>query len=154
MDLSSCYLFERLSDRQLAQLTGIAVTQPFRAGTWLFHKAEPAECLYLVASGAVEMLIEVQDGIEIPISMIRPNNGCVGVSALIEPYRYSLSARCIQDGTLCVIRREDLLPLFDQNPALGRVVMTNLARKLLERLTETRQEVQMRYMSLVRSTTF
>jgi hypothetical protein len=32
--------------------------------------------------------------------------------------------------------------------------MTNLARKLLERLTETRQEVQMRYMSLVRSTTF
>jgi hypothetical protein len=37
---------------------------------------------------------------------------------------------------------------------LGRILMTNLARHLLERLNETRQEVQLRFMSMVRSASF
>jgi CRP-like cAMP-binding protein len=72
----------------------------------------------------------------------------------VEPYRYSLSARCVEDGTLSVIRRADLTPLIEQHPHLGCILMTNLARHLLERLNETRQEVQLRFMSLVRSATF
>jgi CRP-like cAMP-binding protein len=127
---------------------------PVKKSTWLFHKGEPADCLYMVEQGAVELLIAVQPGIEIPINMIRPHNGCVGASALVEPYRYSLSARCVEDSTLSAIRRADLIPLLDQHPHLGRILMTNLASKLLERLNETRQEVQLRFMSLVRSATF
>jgi CRP-like cAMP-binding protein len=154
MDLLSCYLFKGLADRQLAHLTTIASVNSFQQGEWLFHKGEPAERLYLIEKGAVELLIEVHEGIEIPISMIRPHDGCVGVSALVEPYRYSLSARCIQDGTLFIIKRSDIMALVEKDPYLGHIVMANLARKLLERLNDTRQEVQMRFMSLVRSTTF
>jgi CRP-like cAMP-binding protein len=154
MNLSSCYLFEGLTDRQLKHLATIVSASPVQKGDWLFHKGDPAECLYIVEAGAVELLIEVQENIEIPISMIRPQNGCVGVSALVPPYRYSLSARCVKDGTVSVIRRSDIMTLVEQDAHLGRIVMTNLARKLLERLNETRQEVQMRFMSLVRSTTF
>ena len=154
MNLSSCYLFEGLSQSQLGYLSGIASSMPVKKSSWLFHKGEPADCLYTVDKGAVELLIEVQPGIEIPINMIRPLNGCVGASALVEPYRYSLSARCVEDGTLSVIRRADLTPLIEQHPHLGRILMTNLARHLLARLNETRQEVQLRFMSLVRSATF
>jgi CRP/FNR family transcriptional regulator, cyclic AMP receptor protein len=154
MDLSSCYLFAGLSQSQLEHLAGIATSMPVKKSSWLFHRGAPADCLYTVEKGAVELLIEVQPGIEIPINMIRPQNGCVGASCLVEPYRYSLSARCVEDGTLSVIRRADLTPLIEQQPHLGRILMTNLARHLLERLNETRQEVQLRFMSLVRSATF
>ena len=154
MNLSTCYLFEGLSQSQLGHLSGIASSMPVKKSNWLFHKGEPADCLYTVDKGAVELLIEVQPGIEIPINMIRPLNGCVGASALVEPYRYSLSARCVEDGMLSVIRRADLTPLLEQHPHLGRILMTNLARHLLNRLNETRQEVQLRFMSLVRSATF
>jgi CRP/FNR family transcriptional regulator, cyclic AMP receptor protein len=154
MNLSSCYLFEGLSQSQLGYLSGIASSMLVKKSSWLFHKGEPADCLYTVDKGAVELLIEVQPGIEIPISMIRPLNGCVGASALVEPYRYSLSARCVEDGTLSAIRRADLTPLLEQHPHLGRILMTNLSRHLLERLNETRQEVQLHFMSLVRSATF
>jgi len=154
MNLSSCYLFAGLSQSQLEYISGIATSMPVNKSSWLFHRGAPAECLYTVEKGAVELLIEVQPGIEIPINMIRPYNGCVGASCLVEPYRYSLSARCVEDGTLSVIRRADLTPLIEQHPHLGCILMTNLARHLLERLNETRQEVQLRFMSLVRSATF
>jgi CRP/FNR family transcriptional regulator, cyclic AMP receptor protein len=154
MNLSSCYLFAGLSQSQLEYLSGIATSISVKKSSWLFHRGAPADCLYTVEKGAVELLIEVQPGIEIPINMIRPLNGCVGASALVEPYRYSLSARCVEDGTLSVIRRADLTPLIEQHPHLGRILMTNLSRHLLERLNETRQEVQLRFMSLVRSATF
>lgn len=176
MNLSSCYLFKGLSDSHLGRLEAIASKQPVRQGQWLFHKDEPAEFLYILESGAVELLIEVhgslelpvftvesaaaeflaevQEPVEIPTTMIRAGDGCVGIGALIEPYRYSLSARCVRDGTLLVIRRADIQRLIHQHPDLGCCVMTNLARKLLERLNETRREVQIHLMSLVRSASF
>ena len=176
MNLSSCYLFEGLPKSHLDRLEAIAFKLPVRKGQWLFHKDEPAERLYILESGAVELLIEVQDSLELPVftvesatielmievpepveiptTMIRSGDGCVGVGALIEPYRYSLSARCARNGTLFVIRRTDIQHLIRQYPDLGCCVMTNLARKLLERLNETRREVQIHFMSLVRSATF
>jgi CRP-like cAMP-binding protein len=152
MNLSSSYLFKGLNARQLEHLATIASAITIQKGEWLFHKGEPADRVYLIEKGAVELLIELHEGIEIPINMIRPHNGCVGVSALVEPYRYSLSARCVQDGTLSIFKHSDIMALIEEDPDLGRIVMTNLACKLLERLNETRQEVQMRFMSLVRST--
>jgi CRP-like cAMP-binding protein len=176
MKLSSCYLFEGLSDSHLERLEAIASKQPVLQGQWLFHKDEPAEFLYLLESGAVELLIEVQgalefpvftvesvgggvsaemqEPVEIPTTMIRAGDGCVGIGALIEPYRYSLSARCVRDGILLAIRRADIQRLIRQHPDLGCGLMTNLARKLLDRLNETRREVQIHLMQLVRSATF
>jgi CRP-like cAMP-binding protein len=176
MDLSSCYLFEGLSDIHLERLEGIAVRQPVRKGQWLFHKGEAAERLCILETSAVELLIEVQglvefpvrtvesraaefrpqeqQPVEIPTSLIRSGSGCVGVGALIPPYRYSLSARCTRDGSLLVINRADIHRLIQEHSDLGCCVMTNVARMLLERLNETRREVQLHFMSLVRSATF
>jgi len=176
MHLSSCFLFEGLADSDLTLLESIACPQPVRSGQWLFHKDEPAENLYILESGAIELLIEVQgafklpvftvesaavepvpkgqEPVEIPTTMIKSGDGCVGVGALIEPYRYSLSARCARDGTVFVIPRAEIQSLIHRNPELGCRIMTNLARKLLERLSETRREVQIHFMSLFRSATF
>jgi CRP-like cAMP-binding protein len=120
---------------------------------WLFRRDQPAEHLYLVQEGAVELLMEVNGTIDIPITLIRPGDGCAGIGALIEPYTYSLSARCAQDSVLLAIRRTDILELIERDAGLGRIIMTNLARKLSERLVETRQEVKLHFMNLVKMAT-
>jgi hypothetical protein len=96
----------------------------------------------------------VEDAIEIPIAIIRPDNGSLGVGALIEPYLYSLSGRCMDDSTLSVIARTQLHELMDDDSEMRCIIMTNLAKKLLNRLKETRQEVKIHFMNLVRSVTF
>jgi CRP-like cAMP-binding protein len=135
-------------------LAAITFEEQFQKGQWLFHKDQEADKLYLVKGGAVELLIKVQDTIEIPIAIMRPNNGCVGISALVDPFRYTLSARCTEDSTLLVIKREDLQALMCKDHELGCVMMNNLAQKLLARLTENRQELKIHFLNLVRAAAF
>ena len=154
MQLPSCYLFQNLSAPQLDSLAAITAEEHFQNGSWLFQKDQEADKLYLVKKGAVELLIKVQDAIEIPIAIMRPNNGCVGISVLVDPYRYTLSARCTEDSTLLVIKREDLQALLCKDHELGCFMMKNLAQKLLARLTENQKELKIHFMNLVRSAAF
>ena len=104
--------------------------------------------------GSVELLIKVEDTIEIPIALTRPDNGCVGIGTLIEPFRYTLSARCAADSTLLAIKREDLQELMCKDHELGCTMMKNLAQKLLARLIETHKELKIHFLNLVRSAAF
>ena len=154
MQLDSCYLFQNLSQSQIEQIAAISREKQIQKGQWLFHECQKATHIYLVKDGAVELVINVEDTIEIPIAVIRPNDGCLGIGALIEPYLYSLSARCLNDSTLLVIEQSKLNHLMRDDPELAYIVMRNLARKLLDRLKETRQEVKIHFMNLVRSASY
>ena len=154
MQLLSCYLFKGLSPSQIERIAAITREQSYKDGQWLFHEGQDAKNIYLLKDGAVELVIKVEDTIEIPISMIRPQNGCLGIGALVEPYLYSLSARCLHDSALLVIEQTQLQDLMHSDPEMGCTIMTNLAQKLLERLKETRQEVKIHFMNLVRAASF
>jgi CRP-like cAMP-binding protein len=154
MPLRSCYLFEGLSQSQIERIVATTQEQKFKKDQWLFSEDQEASDLYLVMDGAVELVIKVEDTIEIPIAIVRPDNGCLGVSALIEPYRYTLSARCLDDSKLLAIPKTHLDELMNADSEMRCVMMTNLATKLLNRLKESRQEVKIHFMNLVRSVTF
>ena len=154
MPLSSCFLFGRLSEPQLERVRAISQNKKIQKGQWLFREDEEAQHFYLIREGAIELLTIVDEKIEIPISMVRTNNGCIGIGALVAPFRYSLSARAAQDSNLLVFKREDLEALKQEDPGLVCIMMNNLAQKLLERLKETRKEVKIHFMNLVRSATF
>ena len=154
MQLPTCYLFQNLSAPQIDSLAAITEEERFQKGKWLFYKDQPADKIYLVIKGAVELLIKVEDTIEIPIAIMRPDNGCVGIGTLVEPFLYTLSARCAADSTLLAIKREELQELMRKDHELGCTIMKNLAQKLLSRLTETRKELKIHFMNLVRSAAF
>ncbi len=154
MPINSCFLFQGLSQSQIERIDAISREQQFKKDQWLFSEEQEASHLYLVKDGAVELVIKVEDTIEIPIAIVRPNNGSLGVGALIEPYRYSLSARCLEDSTLIAISKTQMDDLMNADSEMRCIIMTNLATKLLNRLKETRQEVKLHFMNLVRSVTF
>jgi CRP-like cAMP-binding protein len=132
----------------------ISHLQNIKAGEWLFHKSDKAAHIYLVEEGAIELLMPVEPAIEVPVALIRPENGCVGIGALLEPYTYTLSARCKVDSLLTAIKSRDLRAAFKSDPDFGRTIMGNLAQHLLDRLVETREEVKIHFMNLIQSVTF
>jgi len=154
MPFSSCYLFEGLSTSQFERLEAISSEQKVQKGQWLFREGEEAEQFYLIKYGAIELLTIVDEKIEIPISMVRPKNGCIGIAALISPFHYTLSARAAHDSNLLVFKRKDLEKLKQDDPGLVCIIMNNLAQKLLARLKETRQELKIHFMNLVRAAAF
>ncbi len=154
MTAASCYLFRNLSAEKIKAISAISCPQTVQKDQWLFHKADRAKNIYMVEEGAIELVMPVEPDIEIPVALIRPGNGCVGVGALLEPYVYTLSARCKEVSRLTVISGNDLHALFQSDPEFGCVVMNNLAQRLIERLTETREEVKIHFMNLIQSATF
>ena len=154
MPLSSCFLFARLSETQLERVQSISIDQTIKKGQWLFKEGQEAEHFYFIKQGAIELLTVVDDTIEIPIAMVRTQNSCIGIGALVSPFRYSLSARAAQDCDLLVFKRSDLEALKQKDPGLVCIMMNNLAQKLMERLKETRQELKIHFMNLVRSSAY
>ena len=154
MNLVPCYLFQGLIPSQLKRIEAITAEQHIGEGHWLFKEKQPATSVYLLKDGAIELVTRVKGTIEIPVSIIRPDNGCLGISALVEPHLYSLSARCLQDSIVLKIEQSDLNSLMHNDIELRCTIMTNLAKKIFERLKETRQEVKIHFMNLVRSVSF
>ena len=154
MPLSSCYLFRRLSGPQLESVLAVSREKKIKKGQWLFREDQEARYFYLIQKGAVELLTVVDKHIEIPISMVRTKNGCIGIGSLVPPFRYSLSARAAHDSNLLVFKRADLEALRRSDPGLVCIMMNNLAQKLMERLRESRQELKIHFMNLVRSAAY
>lgn len=151
MQLSSCYFFKGLSVPQQKSLVGIGRETRFKKGRWLYRENEPAERVFILNKGAVELLTKIDKAVELPITIARSPGNCFGSPALIPPYLYSLSARCVADSALLVIRRSDLQKLVQQDPELGRTVLSNIAQHFLERLKETRHELKIHFKTLFKS---
>ena len=150
MQLSSCYLFQGLSESQINQLITIGNQAPVQKNQWLFREGEDAKQIFILKEGAVELLTTV-DAVELPITILRSAGDCFGTSALVAPYKYSLSARGVENGTVLTIRRSDLEMLIEKNYQLGCIVMSNLAKHFLDRLKETRQELKIHFKTILRS---
>jgi|GEM_PF-792897 len=150
--LSSCYLFKGLSESQLLRLSAITKEIQIQKGQFIMQEGQQAEELFVLKEGAVELLTTVENGFELPIAMLRNVGECTGTSSLVEPYVYSLNARCAEDGKLLVIKKTALKKLMSADHELGCIVMKNLAKHMLDRLKETRRELKIHFKTMFRST--
>ena len=149
--LSSCYLFKGLSDTRLQAVGAIAKEALIDKGQWLMHEGQQAETLFVLKNGSVELLTTVNGDFELPIAILRHPGDCTGTSALLEPYEYSLSARCVENGVVVMIQQADLKQLMKKDHELGCAIMKNLAQHFLDRLKETRQEMKIHFKTIFKS---
>ena len=143
-----CHLFEGVSEIQYERLNALMEQITVKKGQRLFREGETAERLYCVEQGAIEMLTTIEDHIELPIAILRSKGRHFGISSLVSPHIYSLSARCYEDSILTVIQRSRLMEQTKRDPEMGFIIMSNLAKTFLDRLKETRQEVKIHFKTL------
>ena len=151
MQLSSCYLFEGLSETQLNSIIAIGSEISIQNDQWLFREGEDAEQMFVLKTGAVELLTTVENEIELPIGIARTPGNCFGTSTLVPPYQYSLSARGVEEGILLALKKTDLEDLIKADYELGYPIMINLAGHFLDRLKETRQEIRIHFKTIFKS---
>jgi CRP-like cAMP-binding protein len=123
-----------------------------KKGQKIFKEGQEANGVYILRQGSVELMTMVEKDFELPISILRNPGDTFGSSALVPPYRYSLSARCAEDVVLFYMETAALRKLGSEDYDIGCRIMTNLAAYFLERLKETRQEVKIHFKTLLMST--
>lgn len=151
MDFRPCYLFQSLTDKRVKQIISVTKAFPVETGQCIFNEGEEATALHIVKEGAVELVTKIEDSFEMPIAILRNPGDCFGTTALIPPYLYSLSARCVSEGILLILERSEFQRIIEEDYEVGCTIMTNLAQHYLERLKETRQESKIYFKTVFRS---
>lgn len=143
MDLEQSALFNGLSKDVLARIQRLARVQNFARGETLFNEGDPAEDLYILHTGRVELTYTLpQDPTtEIRITQIDPGENFAW-SALAHGKTLSSHARAMVDSGAFIIPVTELHALFLEFPRAGYQVMTRLAHQILTRLRETRKELR------------
>ncbi len=152
MDSSFAYLFKGFDEGQMKKIMAIGKETSMKKGQQIFREGQEANGVYVIRKGSVELMTVVEKDFELPISILRNSGDVFGSSALVPPYQYSLSARCVEEGALFCMETKALRKLASEDHDIGCQIMTNLAAYFLERLKETRQEVKIHFKTLLSST--
>jgi CRP-like cAMP-binding protein len=123
-------LFQGLNDEQLAEVMNCGEEEAFEQETRLFEKGENAAYLWIVRKGRVDLRFDfpgLASSEENTITSVS-EAGALGWSSIVPPNKYRLAGYSTDGGSkLIKVERERLLNLFDKDPNIGYVVMSNLA---------------------------
>jgi CRP-like cAMP-binding protein len=131
-------MFEGLRDDEAPRLVEVARPCRCEAGEYLFRLGEAADQLYVICAGRVELTFPLSFGggmREVPVES-RGVGATVGWSALVEPHRFTLSARAAEPCDLAAFSREDLLRVCEAEPRIGLVFMRYITKVVGQRLLQ------------------
>lgn len=139
--LRCCELFPGLSNKELAQIAAISRQETYDTGTWICTEREPADRLYILLTGRVQLHVRLSPGLEpggeAIIDEVEPGR-IFGWSSLVKQRRFTASAQAMEPVTAIVIQGDELNALCDQDTHLGFVVLKQLALVIASRLDHTR----------------
>ena len=129
-------LLQGLAPAETEKVLALGTRRRIASGTSLFRLGDLAQCLYLVDSGRIRLTLPLQiRGREEEVLIEEKGPGeTVGWSALIPPYRFTLSATSAADTDVVALTPEALHGLFESSPALGARLCLNLSLIIGHRL--------------------
>jgi len=133
--------FKDFSEAELKKLAAIAAEETYKAGFQLWKRGEQAKTLYLLETGKIVLVMHTYMGtatppMELPVDMITEGDA-MGWSAVIEPYIYTLGARCIADSKAVVFDGAKLRELLSKDLSLGLKFMQATVKLVATRLLHT-----------------
>ncbi|MBF8255250.1 MAG: hypothetical protein HW375_157 [Anaerolineales bacterium] len=138
--LEDIAFFQGLSSADRKRILASFRAEDHRAGEVFFQQDQPADRLYLLVSGRVEIRFKPYDGEALTVSIIEAG-GVFGWSAALGRSSYTSGAVCTADGRCLSIRGRDLRRICEDHPATGVILLERLAEVIALRLTSTHDHV-------------
>jgi len=133
--------FKGFSDEELKKFGDVATEESYKAGVQIWKKGEPAKNLYLLEEGKVLMVLDTYMGTHRPPMQVTVDvvtqGEAMGWSAVVEPYLYTLGARCMDESRLITLDAAKLREILNADKALGFKFMHAIAKIVATRLTHT-----------------
>ena len=129
-------LLKGLSPEQMQGALALGVSVSIHGGRELFHLGDTADRIFIIQRGRVRLTLPMQvrgRAEEIFVEETVPGQ-TVGWSALMPPYRFTLTAAAPVDTQVVALSRDALREYFERFPEVGYVVSTNLAAIIGQRL--------------------
>jgi CRP-like cAMP-binding protein len=138
--LKRCVHLQDLTRDALAKLAAIAEDTIVNSGTKVIEDMDPADNLYLLVKGEVNICCELGSG-EIRVMDTVGEGELFAWSALVEPFRYTSTAIAATDCELIAFDARRLRAMCEQDLDLGYQVLTRIVTLLTNRLESVRVQL-------------
>ena len=134
-------IFKGLDAEELELLKPMFERFSCPAGTVIFQQGDPADFLYLLINGKVEISFQPYDGVPILIAHVE-KDGLFGWSAVVGSDKYTSSAIANEDVEALRVRSSKLRRFCREHPEAGRDILERLANGISIRRTDAHKLVQ------------
>ncbi len=118
--------FERLRQNELARFLPAMHHRKYVRDEVVFFSKDPAQALYLIKSGRVNLTIDIKDNFE-TIMEVKPGEA-FGENSLLENAKRTYTALIVSDeAELIVIPHFAIQEIFESNPKIKAKMVTSLA---------------------------
>lgn len=131
--LGRCPLFSGLGPEPLQAIAQTLRRRRFRRGEVLFHEGDPGDSLFIVASGAVKVVVPSEEGDEAILATLRRGD-FLGELALLDGAPRSASAIALEATETMALPRDRFKALVASEPVIRDALLSSLAGEL-RRLT-------------------
>jgi CRP/FNR family transcriptional regulator, cyclic AMP receptor protein len=138
--------FGVLNDAQLKAVAMISEEEDVDEGASVFAESQPAGSFFLLATGAIDLVFTVEEEYkpelrkEFSVGEVNPGE-TFGISALIDPYQYTTTARANRSSHVIKVDAAQLRALLAEASALAARVMQQVAKTAMQRLSATRVQL-------------
>ncbi len=134
--MTNADLLQGLQPEEAERVLALGKRMVLTSGAELFHLGDVAECIYVISRGRLRLTLPMQVRSREEDVMVEERSAgqTVGWSALIPPYRFTLTAAAPLETEVIALAREELKRYFAENPETGYAVSVNLSRVIGNRL--------------------
>ena len=129
-----------LNDEALTKLSSIAEQQSAAANQTIFVDRDPADKLFLIVHGEVNVCCEMGSG-ELRVMDTVAEGELFAWSALVEPYRYTSTAVAARDTELIGLDAAKLRKFCEEDCELSFHLLTKIVELLSNRLESVRVQL-------------
>ncbi len=129
-------LFEGLGPEGRQQLSASVRHRTLATGQYLFTLGDDATDFFVVVKGNVDLCFPMRIGgalKDVAIESIGVGES-LGWSALVKPYRFTVSARASEPSAVACLARRDLQAVFETDVASGFTFLTRITEVMGVRL--------------------
>lgn len=110
----------------------------FKKGEYIFRQNDHGDCAYLIEKGRVQILINKQNA-EVPLSIIGESE-IFGEMALLDNLNRSASAQALDDCSLIVVSKDQLLDRVHSADTIVRLLVQLLLKRLRNQTDQLNQD--------------
>jgi CRP/FNR family transcriptional regulator, nitrogen oxide reductase regulator len=133
-----CWLFSDLDTDRVKEVASLADLRRYCKGEFIFHEGDPADFLYIVASGTVKQFKSSPSGRAFTTVISASGNPLCAV-ALFGTKAYFLSAQAISEANVYFVTRKGFLSFVEKYPVImtrSLVTMGMVINSAYERLSD------------------
>lgn len=127
--VSKVPIFSSLNHKRLKEINKVVRQRVYSKNEIIFMEGEPAQNIHIINKGRVKVFNTSADGKEYIIRLLKEGD-FFGELILFKEEPISYSARALTEVSVCLINKNDLETLINDNPKISNELLTALSSRL------------------------